>query len=263
MVEKIQPSTSLFANLPKGTSKSGYEKNDPFRGLNLDKLGLSEDAKNKVMWARSQFEVNYQAFNSMNSANGEQTFQESFSFKASYEFLQMASGREPIAAPASTDETATQDPEQDALTSLQEYFSPENTAQRILDMATSFFSYSKVGQEQGNTEASRKTFADFIGGAINTGFQQARDILGELPEDILTGISKTHSLVFSGLEDFIKNGIDPEKAQAGGIYDKIAAYRKSRVSVASTSKSSSTVSYDAKGDTKNTPVDSPKLSTKG
>lgn len=262
MVEKIQLSPAVFSGLQGGKGKPGFEKNDPFSGVNLDKLGLSPDAQKKVMWAKSQFEVNYQVFNSMNSINGEKSFQETFSFKASYEFLQMASGQETPQPEMA--ESAEQLPSQDdALTKLQEYFSPENTAQRILDMAISFFPLSKIGQTEGNTETARQSFADFIGGAINTGFQMARDTLGALPDDIEAGIDKTHSLVFAGLEDFVKNGLDPEKSQHGGVYDRITAYRESRVSVVSSSKLSSTTGYNAKGDAKNNAAEPSRLSTKG
>ncbi len=262
MVEKIQLSPAILSGLYGGKDKLGSEKNDPFTGLNLDQLGLSQDAQKKVMWAKSQFELNYQVFNSMNNVNGEKSFQETFSFKASYEFLQMASGQEvPKPEMAETsEELPTQD---DALSKLQEYFSPENTAQRILDVATSFFPLSKIGRAEGDTEAARQSFSKFIGSAINTGFQMARNILGDLPEDIVASIDKTHSLVFSGIEGFVKNGLDPEKSQPGGIYDRITAYRESQVSIAHSSKLSSTSGYDAKGDAKNAAAESSRLSTKG
>ncbi len=261
MVEKIQLSPAIFSGLYDGKDKPGSGKNDAFTGLNLDKLGLSQDAQKKVMWAKSQFELNYQVFNSMNKANGEKSFQETFSFKASYEFLQMASGQE-ISQPEMAESSEELPSQDDALTNLQEYFSPENTAQRILDMATSFFPLSKIGQAEGNTEAARQSFSEFIGAAINAGFQSAHNILGDLPEDIVAGIDKTHSLVFSGLEDFVKNGLDSEKSQPGGVYDRITAYRESRVVVHS-SRSASTSSYDDKGDAKNIAAESSKLSAKG
>lgn len=262
MVEKIQLSPATFSGLYDGKDKPGSGKNEAFTGLSLDKLGLSQDAQNKVMWAKSQFELNYQVFNSMNEANGEKSFQETFSFKASYEFLQMASGQD-IPQPEMTESAEELPSQDDALTRLQEYFSPENTAQRILDMATSFFPLSRIGKTEGDTEAARQSFSEFIGAAINTGFQSARNILGDLPDDIVAGIDKTHSLVFSGLEDFVKNGLDPEKSQPGGVYERITAYRESRVSVVHSSKSASTSSYDAKGDAKNVAAESSKLSTKG
>jgi Leucine-rich repeat (LRR) protein len=102
MVEKLQLSPATFSGLYDGKDKTVPGKNDAFTGLNLDKLGLSKDAQNKVMWARSQFELNFQVFNSMNNVNGEKSFQKTFSFKASYEFLQMASGQE-ISEPEMTE----------------------------------------------------------------------------------------------------------------------------------------------------------------
>lgn len=258
MVEKIQMITPTSQIAAMSGGRSASDRNDPFQGLNLDKLGLSKDAQNKVMWAKAQFEVNYQSLRSINSSQGIETSQESFSFQASYEFLQNASGGEPL--------QTGKEPEagdQDTLTQLQDYFSPENTAQRILDVATSFFAVSETGQKEGNTEAGRKKFAEFIGGAINTGFSQAREILGKISEEIETGIEKTHSLVFAGLDDFIKNGIDPEKARPGSVFDKIAAYRlEASANFARRVKSSSAGSYNANGDKQETTTSNPTISTK-
>lgn len=275
MVDKIQTSPSSYLANALGVNKSGTDsdtQNDIFKGLNVDKFGLSPDAKNKVIWAKSQFELNYQVLKSVNKSQGIETSQETFSFKSSYEFLQRATGAETqlgtesnSADETNTDNTTTEStPAQDSLSQLQEYFSPENTAQRILDVATSFFAVSETGQTLGNNEAARKKFADFIGGAIDEGFKQARDILGELPEDVETGVQKTHSLVFAGLADFVKNGIDPEKVKPGGVYEKIAAYRlEASANYERTVKSSSSGSYNAAGDTQNTPDKTSTIYTKG
>lgn len=262
MVEKIQLSPAVFSGIYGGKDKQSAEKNNPFTTKNLDDLGLSQDAKTKVMWAKSQFELNYQVFNSMNEVNGEKSFQETFSFKASYEFMQMASGQE-VSQPETTESSDELPSQDDALTKLQEYFSPENTSQRILDMAISFFPLSKIGQTEGDTKAARQSFSDFIGGAINTGFQQARDILGDLPDDVVSGIDKTHALVFEGLEDFVENGLDTEKSRPGSVYERITTYRKSQVSITSSRKLTSTTSYDSKGDAKIEPDETPKILTNG
>lgn len=268
MVEKIQLVPGSITN-PGKTSVKGSNADKSSGGaasknLNIDEFGLSGDARNKVIWARSQFELNYQVLRSVNSANGFETSQETFSFRSAYEFMQRASGEEATTPAQEGSETpaAEETGDEDQLTALQEYFSPENTARRILDVATSFFSMSEVFRAEGETEASRQKFADFIGGAVNEGFRQARAILGELPEDVKAGIDKTNSLVFSGLDDFVKNGIDPEKAQPGGVFEKIATYRReSAVLLARSQKQRSTVAYNASGEIQ-TPVD-PKVSTTG
>jgi hypothetical protein len=269
MVEKIQkitavPGVEKVAN--SGRTPDANLRNENYKSLNIDRFGLSPDARNKVEWARAQFELNYQVLKSLNSANGFETTEEIFSFKGSYEFLQRASGGEWVStAGAPVDETATEEAaEQDQLTNLQDYFSPENTAKRILDVATSFFGISEIAKAEGDTEAARQKFSDFIGGAINEGFRQARNILGDLPEDVSDGIDKTHSLIFSGLADFVKNGISPEKLRPGGVFDKIAAYREeAKAEIAARLKSSSTVSYNSSGEAKNAPATNPNISTKG
>lgn len=262
MVDKIQmvPTSLSGSEKAKNTGRSD-SKNELFKNLNVDQFGLSADARDKVLWARAQFELNYQVLRSVNSAQGFETTQETFSFRGSYEFLQRVSGGEmtPVEE-AATEETAAED----QLTQLQNYFSPENTAQRILDVATSFFGISEIAKAEGDNEASRQKFADFIGGAINEGFRLARDILGDLPDEVSTGIEKTHSLVFTGLADFVKNGIATEKSRPGGVFEKIAAYREeAKAELAARLKSSSTISYNSSGETRNAPAKTPNISTKG
>lgn len=268
MVDKIQLKPGSITNpgktSVKGSSADKTSGGAAFKNLNVDEFGLSGDARNKVIWARSQFELNYQVLRSVNSANGFETSEETFSFRSAYEFMQRASGEESptLAQEGSETPAAEEAGDEDQLTALQEYFSPENTASRILDVATSFFSLSEVFKSEGESESSRQKFADFIGGAISEGFRQARAILGELPEDVKAGIDKTNSLVFAGLDDFVKNGIDPEKARPGGVFEKIAAYRsESAAQLARSLKQTNTVAYNANGEIQ-TPVD-PKVSTKG
>jgi len=256
MVEKINRIAPTSPLIAVGENKTASERNNMFQTLLLDKLGLSNDAQNKVLWAKAQFEANYQVLRSINSSQNLATSQEFFAFKASYEFLQNASGGESL-------KISDENNEGDTLTQLQDYFSPENTSQRILDVALSFFGASETFHKDGNNEASRKKFADFIGGAINTGFNQAREILGNLPGNITTGLEKTHSIVLAGLDDFVENGINPEKNRPGGVYEKIAAYRREASSkFNSLNNSSSSSSYNSSGE-ENFPASSPTISKVG
>ncbi len=228
--EPTQRSASANPVIVSSQSKNA----DPFKTLNLDQLNLSDDAKGKLLWARSQFELSYQVIRSMNTAQGRETSEVSFSFSGSIEFLQKVSGHgsltqppdstapEQATQPTPTDETAAND----ALATLQDYFSPEKTAERILDIALSFYGVRDTRSAEGDSEVARKSFADFIGAAIEEGFKQARTILGSLPEDVESGITKTHSLVFDGLDDFVLNGIKPEKLAPGGVMEKITRYRQ-------------------------------------
>lgn len=242
---------------------------DPFKSLDLDQLNLSDDARQKVTWARSQFELSYQVIRSLNTANGAETTEEFFSFKGSYEFLQKTSGRDPIIpvseiTPKTTQTAETTSAEKDALAKLQEYFSPEKTAERILDVALSFYGVSETAQNSGESEATRKTFADFIGNAIEEGFSQARTVLGTLPEDIEAGVGKTHSLIFTGLENFVKNGISLEKLAPGGVMEKIVAYRlEAAQNMEQIKKSYAPNGYNSRGEPQEPPAEDSKVSKIG
>ena len=281
MIDKLQmflASLNNADNTGKTGAKNGNSApNRLVNGLNADTFGLSQDARQKVIFANAQFQANYQVLKSMNSANGYTTSEETFSLSASYQFMQNAAGAgsdvsgtaDPVVTgenPAAADDAPVSETteEQDMLTRLQEYFSPENTARRILDVATSFFSLSSAYRAGGDSETARQQFADFIGGAIETGFSQARNLLGEMPDNVVTGIDKTHSLVFSGLNDFVKNGIDAEKAAPGGVFEKIAAYREEgRTQLNSVIKSSTAQSYNANGEAQPGSGESGKLLTRG
>lgn len=89
--------------------------------------------------------------------------------------------------------------------------SPDATADRILGFALNFFSKYAENNGLNDDEEGRKQFADFIGGAINQGIGEARDILGSLNAltgDTTTNIDKTAENIQKGLEDFVKNGLN-------------------------------------------------------
>jgi len=131
-------------------------------------------------------------------------------------------------------------------------------------VALSFYGISEIAKNEGNNEASRQKFSDFIGGAINEGFKQARGILGEMPENVAAGIDKTHKIIFSGLADFVKNGINPDKIRSGGVFDKIAAYREEgKAELTARIQSSRTVSYSSNGEAQTSSPKVSNLSTKG
>lgn len=86
--------------------------------------------------------------------------------------------------------------------------SPEATAERIVSLSTAFFgSYQQQHPELSEDEALTK-FIDIISGGIDTGFGEAREILGGLnvlEGDIATNIDLTYDLVQEGLKAFIEN----------------------------------------------------------
>jgi hypothetical protein len=74
---------------------------------------------------------------------------------------------------------------------LPEYWNAENTSQRIVDFATSFFgAYKGVPEE----------YLAIIKGAIEEGFSQARDILGELPDAVNNLVNDTYEQVMQKLD---------------------------------------------------------------
>ena len=101
---------------------------------------------------------------------------------------------------------------EDNFTSIQDAYdsgldvSAEATASRIVSLSTAFFgSYQEQHPELSLDEALTQ-FTDVIRGGIDTGFDEARDILkglNALDDDIATTIDSTYDLVQEGLDAFI------------------------------------------------------------
>ena len=72
-----------------------------------------------------------------------------------------------------------------------EEWNAENTSQRIVDFAVSFFDAFK---------GSGSEFLDTIKAAIEDGFKQARDMLGDLPDQVSGLIDDTYNLVMEKLD---------------------------------------------------------------
>ncbi|MFW5425941.1 MAG: DUF5610 domain-containing protein [Methylophagaceae bacterium] len=85
--------------------------------------------------------------------------------------------------------------------------SAEATAERIVSLSTAFFgSYQQQHPELDTDEALTK-FIDVIRGGIDTGFGEAREILGSLnvlDGTIATNIDLTYDLVQEGLKTFVE-----------------------------------------------------------
>lgn len=168
-----------------------------------------------------QFELNYQSVSSISGAATGSSM--SLSLSASFELTGISSGLGSNFNPFSTG--STQDTKgSDLISTLKDLFSPEKTAQRILDFSLGFFGQSSMFKESGDTEESRSEFADMMGKAIQKGFDQALGILGDLPKETASEVDQTHELVFQGLEDFIKNGRDNDKED---LYSQLQAYTSS------------------------------------
>lgn len=83
--------------------------------------------------------------------------------------------------------------------------SPEATADRIVSFATQFFSLYQEQNSNMEFDEQLSSFMDIIGGAIDQGFNEAKDILEGLQVlegDIADGVEQTYSLVQEGLQLF-------------------------------------------------------------
>jgi hypothetical protein len=74
---------------------------------------------------------------------------------------------------------------------IPEYWNAENTSQRIVDFAVSFFNAFKGSGEE---------FLNIIKGAIEKGFGEAADMLGDLPDAVQGLVNDTHRLVMEKLD---------------------------------------------------------------
>ncbi|MBD3393683.1 MAG: hypothetical protein GF410_16840 [Chitinivibrionales bacterium] len=95
--------------------------------------------------------------------------------------------------------------EADTIEGLPEYWNAENTSQRIVDFAVSFYSlYEGTGEE----------YLGIIRGAIEEGFSQARDMLGELPDAVDKLVGDTYDLVMEKLDAWAaEQGIGTESVE--------------------------------------------------
>ncbi|WP_065187626.1 DUF5610 domain-containing protein [Shewanella woodyi] len=83
--------------------------------------------------------------------------------------------------------------------------SPEATADRIVSFATNFFSLYQEQNSNMSFDEQLTSFMEIIGGAIDQGFDEAKDILNGLQVlegDIADGVEQTYSLVQDGLLAF-------------------------------------------------------------
>ena len=83
--------------------------------------------------------------------------------------------------------------------------SPEATAGRILSFSTGLFSLYQQQHPELSEQEQVEQFVDIIGGGIDTGFSEARDILNGLcvlKGEIAENIEKTYQLVQEGLLAF-------------------------------------------------------------
>jgi hypothetical protein len=191
----------------------------------MDKGGLGS--------VSAQYELNYSSMRYIaNAAGGYEYKETSLNFKLDLSYVKASAGNgggraladligqstdfasliETLKGAASGQPTATP---KDFLAQMEDYFSPEKTAGRIVDFATAFFPKSAAFKAGNDTEEARSEFAETMRAAIQKGFDQAMGVLGKVPKEVQDGIDKTHELTFKGLDDFVKNGLSKEKEEEG------------------------------------------------
>lgn len=165
----------------------------------------------------AQYELNYSAIEMIaNAAGGFDVKETSFSFKLDLNYVKAAAGKEKNASLADIIGTDKANPSpNDFLDQLKDYFSPEKTADRIVDFATSFFPNSSQFKSKGDTEEARSEFADIMREAVQKGFDQAMGKLGSVPQAVQDGIDKTHELTFTGIDDFVTQGMNRGREDKG------------------------------------------------
>lgn len=106
------------------------------------------------------------------------------------------------------------------LASLQEYFSPENTSNRIFEFALTRYGYGRFAGTDGSE--NRAAYRDFIFPAIEKGFHEALDAFGtSLSEDVLGQLRSTLDKIKVSFENFVAGAPDagsgelPDLAVAG------------------------------------------------
>lgn len=124
----------------------------------------------------------------------------------------------------SEDNSATFLPPDDASAQeLKDFYNPQNTANRIVEFATSFFDVYKNNHTTESEEENVTQFSTMIEDAVTKGFEEAQKVLGDLDklDEIGKNIKHTFSLVMEGIdqfrhENFNKLGIEPDKIEFVG-----------------------------------------------
>jgi len=101
--------------------------------------------------------------------------------------------------------------------------SPEATADRIVKMSTAFFDKYQTNHPELSTEEALNSFVKLIGGGIDKGFSEAKNILqglNVLNGSIASNIDSTYELVQKGLKAFVDNHKQPEAVATVAAPDK-------------------------------------------
>jgi len=87
----------------------------------------------------------------------------------------------------------------ESLVTDSDYFSPENTSQRIVDFASGLFALYKNRHPEMTPEEAAESFGELARNAVDDGFREALALLGALPDSILDTVRETYNLVMQKL----------------------------------------------------------------
>lgn len=96
-------------------------------------------------------------------------------------------------------------------------FGPQATADRIVSASTAFFGKYAENHPEKDLQTALDDFIKLIGGGVDKGFADARQVLDGLKVlqgDIASNIDKTYQLIQSGFKSFVDNYPNPDKAAA-------------------------------------------------
>jgi hypothetical protein len=95
-------------------------------------------------------------------------------------------------------------PEDASAQKLMEFFSPANTATRIVDFATGYFSAYQQNHADKSNEENIDAFTKNIREAIEKGFKEAEKILGNFDElgDVGKNIKETYDKVIQKIDEY-------------------------------------------------------------
>jgi len=82
-----------------------------------------------------------------------------------------------------------------------DYFSPENTSQRIVDFASGFFASYKNRHPEISPEEAAESYGELVRNAVDDGFREALALLGTLPGSILDTVMETYDLVMRMIDE--------------------------------------------------------------
>ncbi len=109
--------------------------------------------------------------------------------------------------------------------SLEAALSPQNVAQRSVDMMVSM--YNGPGGTGAEAAAARQGYAGAMQAMAQRSYEQSRGQIVGANSDARSALSQTQDLISRGLDDFARNGPDPAKSQPGGLYDQLRVYANS------------------------------------